>query len=167
MTVSSVNYNLGASWGAYSQKLTSATKAKLEELGIPYNSEMSEAEGKKLIQTVTAQQSSQKQGSFSQNSGNSNSLFEKARALAQKLGIAVDENVNFEALLAAIEAKIEQRLEVSKNDEAALKELRSLSQELAGIQAESKGSSGYDNTNRALMESLEMLAQYNKNYLNR
>ena len=49
----------------------------------------------------------------------------------------------------------------------ALKELKSLSQELAFIQAQSNGSSGYDNTNQALMASLEMLSEYNKNFLNK
>jgi hypothetical protein len=48
-----------------------------------------------------------------------------------------------------------------------LKRLKGLSQELAFIQAQSMGSSGYDNTNQALMTSLEMLSEYNKNFLKR
>ena len=67
----------------------------------------------------------------------------------------------------AIQAKIEEKLAVSSNDINALKELKGLSQELAFIQAQSVGSSGYDNTNQALMTSLEMLSEYNKNFLNK
>jgi len=167
MAISSVNYNMMASYGAYNQKLTSATKAKLDELKIAYSPEITEAEGKKLIQKATAEaHNNQQEGSFGQNQNNTSYLYEKAKALAQKLGISA-ENASFNALLALIESKLEQKIAINKNNEAALKELKSLSQDLASIQAESKGSSGYDNTNQALMESLEMLAQYNKNYLNK
>ena len=54
-----------------------------------------------------------------------------------------------------------------ENNPIMLEKLNNLSHELANIQAQSNGSSGYDNTNQALMMSLEMLSEYNKNFLNK
>ena len=85
--------------------------------------------------------------------------------LAQELGIQVNENVNFSQLLSQIETELKNRLNISKDNIDELKKLKGLSQELAFVQAQSKGSSGYDNTNQALMASLEMLGEYNKNFL--
>ena len=168
MGISSINLAYSASYGAYSQRLTQATRQKLEALGIPFNCNISEDEGKKLIKAHEAQkrENTQQEGMF-QNPSNSNDLFEKAKKLAEKLGIQVPQDANFQQLLMAIQTKIEEKLAVSSNDINALKELKGLSQELAFIQAQSAGSSGYDNTNQALMTSLEMLSEYNKNFLNK
>ena len=168
MGISSINLAYGASYGAYSQRLTQATRQKLESLGIPCNGNLSEDEGKKLIKAYEAQkrENANQQGMF-QNPSNSNDLFEKAKKLAEKLGIQVPQDINFQQLLMVIQTKIEERLALSSNDINALKELKGLSQELAFIQAQGSGSSGYDNTNQALMTSLEMLSEYNKNFLNK
>lgn len=167
MGISSINM-MGASWGAYNQKLTQQTRQKLEALGISYAENINENEAQKLIKAYEAQkkQDTNNQSLF-QNQSNSNDLFEKAKKLAEKLGIQVQEGINFQQLLMAIQSKIEERLASSSNDINALKELKGLSQELAFIQAQSNGSSGYDNTNQALMTSLEMLSEYNKNFLKR
>lgn len=168
MGISSINLAYGASYGAYSQRLTQATRQKLEDLGIPYNSNITEEEGKKLIKAHEAQkQENANQKGMFQNSSNSNDLFEKAKKLAEKLGIQVEEGVNFQQLLMVIQTKIEEKVAASSNDINALKELKNLSQELAFIQAQSNGSSGYDNTNQALMATLEMMSEYNKNFLNK
>ncbi len=168
MGISSINLAMGASYGAYSQKLTQATKQTLEKLGIPFNQNITEEEGKRLIKTHEAQkrENAQQEGMF-QNQPNSSDLFEKAKKLAQKVGVAVPENIEFKQLLGLIEAKLEEKISASSNNVAALKELKSLSQDLAFLQAQSNGSSGYDNTNQALMASLEMLSEYNKNFLNK
>lgn len=159
---------MAASYGAYSQRLTQATKNKLEALGIPYNAGITEEEGKKLIRAHEAQkQENTQQQSMFQNGSQTSDLFEKAKKLAEKLGIQVPKEANFQQLLSAIETKLEQRLVSSENDIEALKELKGLSQELAFIQAQSNGSAGYDSTNQALMTSLEMLSEYNKNFLRR
>lgn len=168
MGISSINLAMGASYGAYNQKLTQATKNMLEQLGIPYNQNITEDEGKRLIKAHEAQKrENAQQDSMFQNQSNSNDLFEKAKKLAQKVGVSFPEDVEFKQLLALIETKLEEKIAASSNNMTALKELKSLSQDLAFIQAQSNGSSGYDNTNQALMASLEMLSQYNKNYLNR
>ena len=168
MGITSINYTMGASWGAYSQKLTQATKTKLDSLGIPYNENISEEEAKKLIKSyeASAKQNANNE-SNSKNNSSASDLFEKAKKLAQKVGIEVPEGINFQQLIMAIEAKISQRLNANSNNIEALKELKSLSQELAFIQAQSNGSSGYDNTNRVLLASLEMMGEYNKNLLNK
>ena len=168
MGIKSINLAMAASYGAYSQRLTQATKHKLEALGIPYNAGITEDEGKKLIKAHEAKkQENLNQGGMFQNGPQTSDLFEKAKKLAEKLGIQVPQEANFQQLLSAIEVKLEQRLASSKNDINALKELKGLSQELAFIQAQSNGSAGYDNTNQALMTSLEMLSEYNKNFLRR
>ena len=169
MTINSVNIAYGASYGAYSQKLTQATKEKLNKLGIPYNQNMTEEEGKKLVQAAEVKnvlKGENDQSAFlKQNEDSKNELFERAKELAEKLGIAVEENADFTSLITRIESTIEQRLSISQNNISALKELQGYSRELADIQAQSNGSSGYNNTNQALMTSLEMLSEYNKNFL--
>ena len=168
MGIRSINIAMGASYGAYSQRLTQATMAKLEALGIPYNQSTTEDEGRRLIRAHEAQQNQNaNQQSFSQNNSNQSDLFEKAKKLAQKVGVTVPENIDFKQLLSLIEAKLEEKISASSNNMSALKELKSLSQDLAFIQAQSNGSSGYENTNQALMASLEMLSEYNKNFLNK
>lgn len=168
MGISSISYAMGASYGAYSQKLTQDTKQKLEELGIPFNSNISEQEGKKLIKAYEASKNENaNQNSLFQNQTNSNDLFKKAKKLAEKLGIAVPEGANFQQVLTSIEVKLEEKLQSAQGNVSQLKELKNLSQELAYIQAQSNGSAGYDATNQALMTSLEMLSEYNKNFLNR
>ena len=168
MGIRSINIAMGASYGAYSQRLTQATMAKLEVLGISYNQNTTEDEGRRLIRAHEAQQNQNaNQQGFSQNNSNQSDLFEKAKKLAQKVGVTVPENIDFKQLLSLIEAKLEEKISASSNNMSALKELKSLSQDLAFIQAQSNGSSGYENTNQALMASLEMLSEYNKNFLNK
>lgn len=168
MGISSINQIMSGSYGAYSQKLTQKTREVLEQLGIPYNSNMSEAEARMLIKARASQESKNAKEDNLANGGNSsNFLFKKAIKLAQELGIAVNENVDFKALLSMIEMEIQNKLNSTKGNIDELKRLKGLSQELAFIQAQSMGSSGYDNTNQALMTSLEMLSEYNKNFLNR
>ena len=166
MGISSVNYNLMNSYGAYNQKLTQETREKLIELGIPFNANTTENEAKRLIAAQETKNTKQEDSLFSKNEQKSD-LFEKAKTLALKLGIEVKEGTNFNTLLISIEGKLEQLLKANENNINALKELKSLSTELANLQAQSNGSSGYDNTNQALMTSLEMMAEYNKNYLNK
>ncbi len=166
MTIGSINIAMGASYGAYQQKLTQATKQKLEELNIPYNSNVTEKEAQKLIKAYQAQkEDSTKKNSLSQDSSSKDSLLEKAKKLAEKLGIQTEENPNFNQLLALIEQTLEIRINSSKDNVQALKELQNLSYELSSIQAQANGSSGYDNTNRALLQSLEMLSLYNQSLI--
>ena len=167
MGISTINLALGASYGAYSKKLTQATKNQLEALGIPYDRNITEEEGKRLIKAHEAQKQENSNNNLFQNNQGTNDLFEKAKKLAEKLGIQVEENANFQHLLMIIQQKIEEKLQTNSNNIEAIKELKGLSQELAFIQAQSNGSSGYDNTNQALMTSLEMLSQYNKNLIHR
>ncbi len=166
MGISSVNYNLMNSYGAYNQKLTQETKEKLIELNISFSPNITENEGKRLIAAQEAK-NAKEENSLSSNNGQKNDLFKEAKNLAQKLGIEIKEGTNFNTLLILIEGKLEQLLKSNQNNINALKELKNLSMELANLQAKSSGSSGYDNTNQALMTSLEMMAEYNKNYLNK
>ncbi|MBE7708738.1 MAG: hypothetical protein E7Z88_08560 [Cyanobacteria bacterium SIG27] len=167
MGISSINQIMSGSYGAYSQKLTQKTREVLEQLGIPYNSNMSESEARMLIKSRANQESKNaKEENFAGQNG-SNFLFKKAVKLAQELGIAVNENVDFKALLSMIEMEIQNKLNATRGNIDELNRLKGLSQELAFIQAQSMGSSGYNNTNQALMMSLEMLGEYNKNFLNK
>ena len=168
MGIHSINLAYGASYGAYNQKLTQKTREKLEALGISYTQNISEKDAQKLIQAFESQkeQETSNQGMFLGSQGN-NYLLEKAIKLAEKLGIQVPQGATLQQILILIQAKIEEKLANSSNDIAKLKELKNFSQELAFIQAQSSGSSGYDATNQALMTSLEMLSEYNKNFLNR
>ena len=168
MGIHSINLAYGASYGAYNQKLTQQTKEKLEALGISYAQNISEKDAQKLIKSFEAQkQQETNQSGIFQNPSSSNSLLDRARKLAEKLGIQIPQEATLQQILILIQAKIEEKLAASSNDINALKELKNFSQELAFIQAQSNGSSGYDNTNQALMTSLEMLSEYNKNFLNR
>jgi len=169
MSIRSINYNINSSVGAYSQKLTPATKNKLDELGISYNANTTEAEGKALIQSAIKRnnQKEDKSELFQNNSTKSNSLLDRAISLARQLGITDTEGVELKQLLVLIEQKLEQKIAVNSNNLDEIKKLREFSSELASIQAQSNGSSGYDSTNQALMMSLEVLSQYNKNFIRR
>ena len=166
MNINSINLSMGASWGAYSQKLTQETQEKLENLGITVNGNISEQEGKRLLKLKEASKNSNSQeNKMFQHKQNSNDLIERAKKLATRIGIQIDENVNFKQLLTKIESVIEEKINSNKTNIDLIKELRNASQELANIQAESSGSGSYDNTNQALMNSLEILSLYNKNFL--
>ena len=166
MGISSINIAMGTSYGAYNQKLSESTKQKLEELGIQYNSNITETQAQKLISTFQAQKNAQNEKkNTSSNNNQQNDLFERAKKLAQKIGINVSEKENFESLIQKIETNLEQKISTNKNNMTALKELQSLSSELSLIQAQGSGSMGYNNQNQALMDSLEALSLYNKNYL--
>ena len=162
MNIGSINYGMAASsYGAYNQKLTQETKTKLEEYGIAYNKNINEQQAKTLIQKYESNKQS------FQNNEQQNSLLSRARELAKKLGISYHEGMSFEELLVLIEESLKQKINANENNVEELKKLKGLSQELASIQAQSKGSSGYDNSNQALMASLELLSEYNKNFLNK
>ena len=79
----------------------------------------------------------------------------------------VPKEIGFEQLLIKIQSKLEEKISESENNVSALKELKGLSLELSNIQAQSNGSSGYENSNQALLKSLELLGEYNKNFLNK
>jgi len=165
MTIKSVNIAMGASYGAYSRKLTPETKAKLLKYGIPFSENTTESNGQALLRSFEASKKQElNQQSSSNNAKSQSDLFEKAKKLAQKIGVSVDENIQFHQLVIIIQQVLEQKISASENNITALKELRGYSQELADIQALGNGSSGYDNTNQALMMSLEMLSEYNKNF---
>ena len=161
MSIRSINYNINASYGAYNQKLTQKTKDELDNANIPYNANMTESEGRKLLSSA---KSHNEQSLFS---GGNSSLKERAIELARQLGINVNEDMGLQQILALIEQALEQKIAVSKNDLDEIKQLREFSKELASLQAQANGSTGFDNTNQALMMSLEMLSEYNKNFLNR
>ena len=176
MSINSVNYNIGNSYGAYIQRLTEATKRKLIELGIPFNEKTTEAQAQSMIQDAISKKTSGNVQSDIKNSNNGsdntlekrkNDTFERAKKLALQLGINVDDKADIKQILALIESILEAKINANKGNISVLKELKEFSNELSMIQAEANGSSGYDNKNHALMMSLEMLSEYNKNFLNR
>ena len=174
MSIRSINYNINASYGAYNQKLTASTKKELEEAGIPYNPNMTESEGKKLLagaKSSNGQGALKNEQNYSKNglflNDEKDSLKERAIELARQLGVSVNEDMPLQQILTLIEQALEQRIAVSQNDIDEIKKLREFSSELANIQAQANGSMGFDNTNQALMMSLEMLSEYNKNFLYR
>ena len=169
MSIKSINIAMGASYGAYSQKLTQATKQELDKLGIPYNQAITEAEGKKLLASYKAQKNETptKHGTLNNKNKGDNSLFERAKRLATKLGIQVQENIDFEQLISLIQTRLEEEISANQNNISELNYLKALSMELADIQAQSIGSMDYNNSNQTLLKSLEMLSEYNKNFIRR
>ena len=168
MAISNINLAMSASsYGAYQQKLTSATKAELDKLGIPYNPDITEQEGKALLANFKSQKANNEksQNNFSNKHNQNNDLLERAKKLAEKLGIKVEEGINFQTLLSQISQALEMKINTNQDNVDLLKQLRGYSEELASIQAQSMGA-GYDTTNKALEMSLEMLSLYNKNFLN-
>lgn len=165
------NINLamsGASYGAYNQKLTQATKKKLDELGLSYSNDMTEQEGKKIIAQYQASKSeNNSNSSLSMSSQNQSTDFQRQRLeeLARRLGISVSANQSNEDLISLIEQRLEERIRSAQDDKSELEILKNMSRELASIQAMKSGSMGFDASNQALSLSLEMLAQYNKNLL--
>jgi len=171
-SVNNINLAMsGSSYGAYSQKLTQATKSKLEELGITYNQNTTEAQAQQMIRKYQAAKGSENQ-TLSQNqeeqsSSSQDSNKERLINLAKQIGLTVDEKASFNEIASEVELELEKKIQASSDDKNQLLELKSLSRELASIQAQAQGASGMNqNTNQALMLSLEMLSMYNKNFLN-
>ncbi len=168
MTLSSVNLGYAAqsmaSWGAYNKKLTSQTKAELDKLAIPYSQDITEAQAKSLIAAYKKTQETKKNAKEDNTNGKSD-LLQRAKDLAQKLGIKIDENADFQAILTKIEEIINQKALENKDNINVLEQLKSLNFELNSIQAQATGSMSYSNVNQTLMESLEMLSKYNKTFL--
>ena len=170
MTISNINLAMSASsYGAYNQKLTSTTKAELEKLGIPFNRDITEQEGKSLLARYKTQHAHNENSSgsnFNHNQkSNKSDLFERAKLLAQKLNIQVEENMPLKTLLTRIEEVLQGKIQSNQNNTNMLNQLKSYSEELASIQAQSMGST-FGAANKALEMSLEMLSLYNKNLLN-
>lgn len=173
MAINSINLAMGASYGAYNQKLTPQTEAKLHELNIAFDPNITEAQGKALLQGVQAQQKKQELSDNKNNNSqnfNSNDLYERLLKLAKQVGIE-GENLDFKQLLSLVEQAIKNKVQENSNNKAVLEELKSLTNELSSIQAQSMGSMGFNSgtsADRALEKSLEMLSLYNQNYyLNR
>ena len=166
MAINSVSMSMnGTQWGAYTQKLSQATKDEMDRLGIPYNDSTSESQAKMLIEQAKTQQDKNNNTS-NNNASSQNSLLEQAKKLAQKLGLSVDEKANFEELLSQIETTLEEKINTNSDNVQMLTELKGYSRQLAMLQSQATGSYGSDSTNQALMMSLEMLSQYNKSFLN-
>ena len=170
MSVNSVSIGMnGTQWGAYKQKLSDATKAKLAELNIPYNDNMTEAQARSLIAEALAKQAQNKNKFNNQNGRPSNDpMMEQAKELARKLGISVKEDANFLDLLTEIEDALEKKIKENQNNVDMLYELKAYSSQLATLQQmTSQGTVSANPTNEALMMSLEMLSQYNQSLLNK
>ena len=171
MSVNAVSIGMnGTQWGAYKQKLSEATKAKLAELNIPYNDNMTEAQARSLINEALQKQEQSKNNNFNgqNNQTPKDPLFEQAKQLAMKLGISVKEDANFLDLLTEIEDALEKKIKENQNNVDMLYELKAYSSQLATLQQmTSQGPTSANPTNEALMMSLEMLSQYNQSLLNK
>ena len=167
MYINNINLAMSASsYGAYNQKLTQATKAELEKLGIPYTQDTTEQQGRALIAQHKSQKANNEQSGFTKEKQQKDSdLLKRAKSLAERLGISYDENTQLKPLLSLIEQALERKVNASQNNRELLEQLKGFSEELASIQAESMGTS-FDTTNQALQMSLEMLSLYNRNFLN-
>ena len=70
MTISSINMAMSASsWGAYNQKLSQATKQKLDELHISYNENTTEEQARALINQPKVILADEPTGSLDKKSG--------------------------------------------------------------------------------------------------
>ena len=173
MSINRLNIAMGASsWGAYSQKLSPATKAKLARYGIPYDERMTEQEGRQLIAQYERAHNNQadlnKNKQFEQNnSGAKDDVKQRLLQLAKEVGVSVNEQDENKKIASLIEQTLEDKISKASDNKPLLEQLKNLSRDLASIQAQQSGSSGYDNTNQALMMSLELLSQYNKNFMYR
>ena len=169
MSVNNINLAMSASsYGAYNQRLTQATKSELEKLGIPYDPNITEQEGKSLIAKYKSNKAHNEaaQGNFTKNKEQKDSdLLKRAKDLAEKLGVSYDEGIQLKALLTLIEQALETKINGSQNNEVMLKQLKEFSEELASIQAESMGAT-FSSSNQALEMSLQMLSLYNQNLVN-
>lgn len=169
MSIYSVSYNLNNSYGAYVQRLTPATRSRLIALHIPFNENISESEAQALINAALAKKEAQDTQEENQpviKRNNGNDILERAKNLARRLGIEFDETIDIEQLLTKIEATLRSKIQANQNNVNMLRQLKDFSDELLSLQSQCNGSMGYDNKNQALLMSLEILSQYNKNFLN-
>jgi len=84
--------------------LSEETIGKLEALGIDISSVKSEQEAKRLIKKAEEEQ--QKQNSSDNESGQE-TLFKRVKSLAEKAGVSVSENDDFEIIFSKLSSKID------------------------------------------------------------
>ncbi len=167
MTIGSINLAMSASsWGAYAQKLTNETRQKLLELNIPFDEGITENQAKALIAKELQKPNKANNSKDEKSPKNSSSLLEQALQLAKKLNIEVDKEKPLEELLSEIEEKLSSKINQNKDNKSTLVELLSLSEALSNLQAQAQGTMGYNNSDN-LMKSLELMSEYNKNFLNK
>ncbi len=165
MDINSLSGAFYGSFGAYNQKLTQKTKEKLDKLGIIYDAKISEAQGKSLLKAHQQGNLKENVFDFNQNSKNSygDELFKRALELAKKLGVEANENNDIKSVLSLIEQELKKRAQERNLDIDSIKELKRFSDEfeLLNIQA-----NGANTMNFNLMDSLDIMGKYNKNFLN-
>jgi len=94
----------GYSISSKGNSLSEETLRKLEALGIDVASVKSETEAKKLIQQAEEEQEQQ---NSTGDTSKQETLFEKVKSLARKVGLNVSENEDFENVFSKISSKIE------------------------------------------------------------
>lgn len=168
MSIGTINIAMGASYGAYNQKLTTQTRQQLEALGIPFSPTITEQEGRALIKKAQNSSKGSNEQDLSKNKNPNtpkDDLLERAQKLAQKLGISVQEGMGLNSLLEKIESNLEQKIYANQNNIMALDMLKGFSQELSAIQAQANTGMNQNGAEQALMKSLEVLSLYNKNFM--
>lgn len=146
-----------SSSNANSTKLTSATKSKLEALGVDTTNITTEAEGQIALKSAQAKQ---KAAQHSQASNSSeDSIKSEAKSLASSIGVSVADNDSTDTILSNIASKLTEMKADAGEDETKLAEVQQYEQQYEAI---SGNYTAMQASQAQLAASMNGLATYNK-----
>lgn len=146
-----------------STKLTPATKAKLEALGVDTTNIKTEAEGQRILKIVEAKQEEVQKTHISKGVSSATSIRAEATQLASEVGVSVSNDDKIDNILSKISDKInELRINIG-NDQSKLAQINKYQSQLEAISSEF---SNMQTSKIQLSNGMNALASYNKIYQN-
>lgn len=148
---------------ATGEKLTAATKAALEALGVDTTSILTEAQGQTALKSAKAQAEAPQQAQAPHKNSSMAEIKDEAKQLAAKVGVSVSDNDKIDEILTKISAKIESLKSAAGGD-------KTKTSEIDGYQAQLESITNSLNSTKSaqsqLSASMNNMAMMNKILLN-
>ena len=155
--------SLSGLYAVQTNQLSEATKAKLIALGIDPSTVSSEAEAQALISQVEAMSKTDKArpqtNGTQQTTSSEQELMQKARELAEKVGVSLSQNDTLDDMCKKISDKLEQLSAACVNDTAKMQVLKDYGQQLSDINSKYRT---VQTTQEAIFAAMNMVSWNNQ-----
>ena len=155
--------SLSGLYAVQTNQLSEATKAKLIALGIDPSTVSSEAEAQALISQVEAMSKTDKArpqtNGTQQTTSSEQELMQKARELAEKVGVSLSQNDTLDDMCKKISDKIEQLSAACANDTAKMQVLKDYGAQLSDINSKYRT---VQSTQEAIFAAMNMVSWNNQ-----
>ena len=155
--------SLSGLYAVQTNQLSEATKAKLIALGIDPSTVSSEAEAQTLISQVEAMSKTDKArpqtNGTQQTTSSEQELMQKARELAEKVGVSLSQNDTLDDMCKKISDKLEQLSAACTNDTAKMQVLKDYGQQLNNINSKYRT---VQSTQEAIFAAMNMVSWNNQ-----